>query len=89
MALVQPLITRLHYRTAQERNQAIDELETMGIFADRCPHSYENPFEQRLIFAESEYVTTKVAIKRMANKPMAAEIFDPQLPWELGFRPIN
>lgn len=82
MATTQPLITRLHFRTAREAEQAIDELESMGIFADITPA------RTALIFAESEFVTTKVAIKRMANKPMAAEIFDPALPWEIGFQPI-
>lgn len=86
--LTQPLITRLHFRTQAEALKALEELETMGIFADGVPFKKDHT-SWKLIFAEGEFITTRVALKRMINRPSAAEIFDPTLPWENGFQPIK
>lgn len=86
MALQQPLVFRLFFSSEESALEAQGQLTNLKVLSDRIKTDKD---EYKVIFTAENLTLGEKALLKLRARPRLAQVFDPQVDWAEGFKPVT
>jgi hypothetical protein len=77
MAIKQPYVIRAFYNTKSDAETAVDQLESIDVYADWVGPSKSDHYPFKIIFTDTSANLAKTSLRRISTRPTVVQVFDP------------